>query len=66
LAERADVLQGFAAAGSELDQALVGSGCIRKKRERTFAARWLGPPLYALDRAFPRRHIELRSGDLEL
>jgi hypothetical protein len=65
LAEKADVLQAFAAAGSELDQALVGSGCIRKKRERIFAARWLGAPLRVLDEAFPRKHIELRSGDIE-
>jgi hypothetical protein len=66
LAEQCDVLQAYAAQGSELDQALVGSGCIRKKRERQFCARWLGAPLSALDASFPTKHVELRSGDVEL
>lgn len=66
LAEKADVLQGFAANGSELDQALVGAGCIRKKRERVFAARVLGRSEGPLSSPFPSKHVDLHAGDVEL
>lgn len=66
LAEKADVLQGYAAAGSELDQALVGSGCIRKKRERVFLGKWIGRSPNPFIAPFSTRHVDLHSGDVEL
>lgn len=66
LAIGAEVLQGFAAAGSEVDQALVASGCIWKKRERSFMVRWLRPNPPALPRPFPTSHVDLRAGDVQL
>jgi hypothetical protein len=65
LVEKADVLQGYAAAGSELDQALVGSGCIRKKRERVFLGKWIGRSPNPFVAPFSTRHVDLHSGDVE-
>lgn len=67
LAERADVLQAYAATGSELDQALLGSGCIRKKRIRNFFARWFGDAASSpLAAPFPTKHVDLCAGVVEL
>jgi hypothetical protein len=66
LAEKADVLQAYAASGSELDQVLVGSGCIRKKRERVFMGKWIGRMPSPFVAPFATRKIELHSGDVEL
>lgn len=66
LAEKADVLQGYAASGSELDQALVRSGFLRKKRERTLMAKWIGRPPTPVTTPFTTRRVDLHSGDVEL
>jgi hypothetical protein len=64
LAEGADVLRGFAAAGSATEQALLGIGCIRRKVDRAFMVRGLGAP--GSGPALDARAVRLAAADVEL
>jgi hypothetical protein len=65
LAEKCDVLQGFAASGAPLDQVLVAAGCIRKKWTAPFMVKRLGPVPVAAARLQIDR-VALRASDLSI
>ena len=64
LTESADVLRGFAIAGSVTEQALLSMSCIRKKLECRVMIRSLVPGL-TFDRT-PSQDLEFRAGDFSL
>jgi hypothetical protein len=65
MTEETEVLRGFAVDGSNVDQALIGMGGMRKKAERTLVVKRLGEGAPSLDVLDPK-NIHLRAGDLEL
>jgi hypothetical protein len=65
MTEGTEVLRGFAVAGSNIEQALIGMGGVRKKAERLLVLKRIsddGPAPESLD---PTK-VALRAGDLEL
>jgi hypothetical protein len=65
MTEEAEVVRAFAAAGTNLDQALLGMGGVRKKAERVLMVRAIGEGAPSIE-AFDAKTIALRAGDLEL
>jgi hypothetical protein len=66
MAENADVIQAFAAAGSLLDQVLIGVGCIRKKASLPFMVKELAPPEEQEAHPVVASSVQLRASDLDL
>lgn len=66
LSEQIDALRGFAAAGSQAEQALIGLGCIRKKVDRHVMVKVLAGPALTWPDAFPTRDLLLSAGDFAL
>ena len=65
MTEGAEVLRGFAVAGSNIEQALIGMGGVRKKAERLLVVKRIREDAPALD-SLDVRKVALRAGDLEL
>jgi hypothetical protein len=64
MAEKADVVQAFAAAGSMLDQVLISTGCIWKKSSLPFMFKsFAGPEDVQRPSASA---VQLRAGDIDL
>jgi hypothetical protein len=65
MTEGTEVLRGFAVAGSNIEQALIGMGGVRKKAERLLVVKRLGENAPAPESLDPTK-VALRAGDLEL
>lgn len=65
MAEEAEVMRTFAAQGTNVEQALVGMGGVRKKAERVLVLKRLVEDAPAPEQLDPRK-IDLRAGDVEL
>ncbi len=65
MTEGTEVLRGFAVAGSNVEQALIGMGGVRKKAERLLVLKRITEDVPAPESLDPRK-VSVREGDLEL
>lgn len=63
--EEASAIQAIAPTGSPLEQALIASGCIRKKEQHPLMIKLLGDEP-AVDVRLETGRVQLRAGDFEL
>lgn len=65
MTEEAEVMRAFATQGTNVEQALVGMGGVRKKTERILVLKRLADDVPAPESLDPKK-IDLRAGDIEL